>query len=93
MYDCRTVWGFLRIDSPTVDCDAVDLGDLIFRQPSFPPEEFSAWRDWNYMEDYMVRGLPKIDSAAVDFGTGAVGLDDLIFRHTNFPPDEFSAGA
>ena len=55
MYDCRTVWGFPRIDSTAVDCDAVDLDDLIFRRPSFPPE--SAGRDWTYMEDYMVRGV------------------------------------
>ena len=44
------------------------------------------------MEDYIVRGFPKIDSAAVDYDNGAVELDDLIFRHMSFPPDELSAG-
>ena len=53
MYDCRTVWGFPRIDSTAVDCDAVDLDDLTFRRPSFPPDEFSSGRDRNYMEDYI----------------------------------------
>ena len=32
-------------------------------------------------------GSLMIDSAAVDYGTGAVGLDDLIFRRKNLPPD------
>ena len=49
------------------------------------PEDVSAGRDGNY-------GATKIDTAAVDYGTGAIGLDDLIFRRTNLPPDEFSAG-
>ena len=45
------------------------------------------------MEDYsIVRGFPQIDSAAVDYDTGAVELDDLIFSRTSFPPDELSAG-
>ena len=66
---------------------------MTFRRTSFPPDEFSAGRDRNYMEDYsIVWGFPQIDSAAVDYGTGAVELDDLIFRRTSFPPDELSAG-
>ena len=65
-----------------VDCNVVEPNDLIFRRLSLPPEDVSAGCD----------GSPKIDSAAVDYGTGAVGLDDLIFRRTNLPPDEFSAG-
>ena len=77
---------FPRIDSTAVDCDAVDLDDLTFRRQSFPPEEFSAGHDRNYMEGYIVRGFPQIDSPAVDYGTGEVGLDDLIFCRTSFPP-------
>ena len=37
MKDCRTVWGFPQINSAAVDCGAVELNDLIFRQTSFPP--------------------------------------------------------
>ena len=92
MYDCRTVWGFPQIDSTAVDCGAVELDDLTFRRPNFPPDKFSTGPDRNYMEYYLVRGFPKIDSATVDYDTGAVELDDLIFRRTSFPPDEFSAG-
>ena len=44
------------------------------------------------MVDYIVRGFPQIDSAAVVCDTGAVELDDVIFRLTSFPPDELSAG-
>ena len=45
------------------------------------------------MEDYsIIWGFPQIDSAAVDYDTGAVELDDLIFRRTSFPPDELSTG-
>ena len=92
MYVCRTVWGFPRIDSTTVDCGAVELDDLTFRRTSFPQDEFSAGRDKNYLVDYIVRGFPQIDSAAVDCDTGAVELDDLIFRRMSFPPGELSAG-
>ena len=84
MYDCRTVWGSPRMYSAAVDCNAVEK-NMVFHRLSLPPEELSAGRDGNY-------GFPKIDSAAVDYGTGAVRLDDLIFRCTIFPPDEFSAG-
>ena len=86
MYDCRTVWGFPQIDFTVVDCGAVELDDLTFRRPSFPQEEFSAGRDRNYMymEDYIVRGFPKIDSAAVDYDTGAVEQDDLMFRRASW---------
>ena len=35
MYVCRTVWGFPKIDSTTVDCGAVELDDLTFRRTSF----------------------------------------------------------
>ena len=38
MMDCRTVWGFPRINSAVVDCGAVELNDLIFRRTSFPQE-------------------------------------------------------
>ena len=90
MYDCRTVWGFPQIDSTAVDCGGVELDDLTFRRMSFfQPDEFSAGRDRNYMEDYsIVWGFPQIDSAAVDYDTGAVELDDLIFRRTSCPPGE-----
>ena len=89
MYVCRTVWGFPQIDSTAVDCGAVELDDRTFRRTSFPPDEFSAGRDRNYMEDYsIVWGFPQIDSAAVDCDTGAVELDDLIFRRTSCPPGE-----
>ena len=92
MYVCRTVWGFPKIDSTAVDCGVVELDDLTFHRTSFPPDEFSAGRDRNYMVDYIVQGFPQIDSAAVDCDTGAVELDDLIFRRMSFPPDELSAG-
>ena len=93
MYDCRTVWGFPQIVSTMVDCGTVELDDLTFRRTSFPPDELSAGRDRNYLEDYsIVWGFPQIDSAAVDCDTGAVELDDLIFRRTSFPPDRLSAG-
>ena len=80
------------MNSAAVDCNAIEKNDLTFRQPSFPPDEFSAGRDRNYMENYIVQGFPKIDSAAADYGTGAGGLDDLIFLRTNLPSDEFPAG-
>ena len=86
MYNSRTEWGFPQVDSAAADKGAVKLDDLIFRRLSLPPEEVSAGRDGNY-------GSLKIDSAAVDYGTGAVGLDDLIFRHTNFcRPTSFPPG-
>ena len=69
--------------SAAVDCNAVELDDLIFRRLSFPPEDVSAGRDGNY-------GSPKIDSATAD--SGAVELDDLIFRRLSFPPEEFATG-
>ena len=78
MYNSRTEWGFLQVDSATAGSGAVELDDLIFRWLSLPPEEVSTGRDGNY-------GSLKIDSAAVDYDTGAVGLDDLIFRRTNLP--------
>ena len=92
MYVCRTVWGFPKIDYTAVDCGTVELDELTFRRMSFPPDEFSAGRDRSYIEDYIVRGFPQIDSAAVDCDTGAVELDDLIFCRMSFPPDELSAG-
>ena len=71
----------------------VELDDLTFRRKSFPPDELSAGRDRNYMDEYCIAwGFPHIDSAAVDYGTGAVELDVLIFRHTSFPPDDVSMG-
>ena len=73
--DLRQTYGI----PAAVDCNAVEPNDLIFRRPSLPPEDVSAGCDGNY-------GSHKIDSAAVDYGTGAVGLDDLIFRRTSFPP-------
>ena len=45
MYDCRNGWDFPQFDSTAVDCSAVELDDLTFRRPSFPPEEFSAGGD------------------------------------------------
>ena len=85
--------GFPQVDSTAVDCGTVELDDLTFLRPSFPPDEVSAGRDWNSMEDYIVWGFPKIDSTTVDYdyGYGAVELDELIFRRTSFPPDELSA--
>ena len=47
--DCRTVWGFPRIDSAAVGCGAVKLNDLNLRQTSFPPDEFSAGREGDYI--------------------------------------------
>ena len=64
--------------SATVNCNTVELNDLIFRRLSLPPENDSAGRDGKY-------GSPKIDSAAVE-------LDDLIFRRLNLPPEDVSAG-
>ena len=45
MYDCRTGWDFPQVDSTAVDCSVVELDDLTFRRPSFPPEEFPAGGD------------------------------------------------
>ena len=93
IYNCRTVGGFPQIESAAATCSGVELDDLIFRRTSFPPDEFSAGCDRNYTEDCsIVWGFPRVDSAAVDDGTGADELDDMIFRHTSFPPDELSAG-
>ena len=47
--DCRTVWGFPQIDSAAVDCGAVALNELNFRRISFPPDEFSAGRECDYI--------------------------------------------
>ena len=54
---------------------------------------------WEPFEHYVVSGdysivwgFPLIDSAAVDYDTGAVELDDLILRRTSFLPDELSVG-
>ena len=69
--------------SATVNCNAVELNDLIFRRLSLPPENDSAGRDRTY-------GSPNLDSAAAD--SGVVGLDDLTFRRLSFPQDEFAAG-
>ena len=44
-YDCITGWDFPQFDSTAVDCSAVELDDLTFSRPSFPPEEFSAGGD------------------------------------------------
>ena len=80
------MWGFTQIDSAVVDYGAVQLDDLIFNRTNFPPDEFSAGRDGDYMKDCRtVWGFPQIDSAEVD--CDAVELDDLIFRRTSFPPD------
>ena len=69
MNDYRTVWGFPQIDSAAVDYGAVELDDLIFRWTSFPPDEFSAGRDGDYMKYCRtVWGFPQIDSTAVDCG-------------------------
>ena len=89
IYNCRTVGGFPQIESDVANCGGVELDDLIFGRTSFPPDEFLAWCDRNYTEDYsIIWGFPHINSAAVDYGTGAVELDDLIFRRTSFPLDE-----
>ena len=45
MYDCRTGWDFHQFDSTGVDCSAVELNDLTFRRPGFPPEEVPAGVD------------------------------------------------
>ena len=37
-------------------------------------------------------GFPNIDSASVDYGTGAVELDDMTFRRLSFPLEEFATG-
>ena len=47
--DCRTVWGFPQNDSAAVDCGAVELDNLNFRRTSFPPDEFSAGREGDYI--------------------------------------------
>ena len=44
-----TVWGFPQIDSAAVGCGAVELDDLTFRRTSFPPDEFSAGRECDYI--------------------------------------------
>ena len=47
--DCSTVLGFPHIDSAAVGCGAVELDDLNFRRTSFPPDEFSASRECDYI--------------------------------------------
>ena len=47
--NCRTVWDFPQIDSAAVDCGAVELDDQNFRRTSFPPDEFSAGREGDYI--------------------------------------------
>ena len=90
--DLRQMIGIPEVIGAVV-CGAVELDDLTFRRTSFPPSEFSAGRDRNYVEDYSILwSFPQIDSAAVDCDTGAVELDDLIFRRTSFSPDKLSAG-
>ena len=70
-------------NSAAVNCNTVELNDLIFRQLNLPPENDSAGCDGTY-------GSPKLDSAAAD--SGAVSLDDLTFRQLSFLPEEFAAG-
>ena len=45
MYDCRTGLDFPQFDSTAVDCSAIELDDLTFRRPGFPPEEVPAGGD------------------------------------------------
>ena len=45
MYDCRTGRDFPQFDSTAVYCSAVELYDLTFRRPGFPPEEVPAGDD------------------------------------------------
>ena len=93
--ECWTAGGCPQLDSATVYCGAVGLDDLIFRQTSFPPNDYSAGCDQTYMEDYsIVRGFPHLESAvdAVAADCGAVELVDLIVRSMSFPPDDLSAG-
>ena len=56
--------------SAAVNCNTVELNDLIFRRLNLPSENDSAGCDGTYVS-------PKLDSAAAD--SGAVGLDDLTF--------------
>ena len=70
-------------NSAAVNCNTVELHDLIFRRLNLPLENDSAGCDGTY-------GSPKLDSAVAD--SGLVGLDDLTFRRLSFPPEEFAAG-
>ena len=45
IYDCRTAWDFHQFDSTAADCSAVELDDLTFRRPSFPPKKVPAGGD------------------------------------------------
>ena len=45
MNGCGTGWDFPQCDSTAVDCNAVELDELTFRRPNFPPEEFPAGGD------------------------------------------------
>ena len=45
MYDYRTAWDFHQFDSTAADCSTVELDDLTFRQPGFPPDEVPAGGD------------------------------------------------
>ena len=47
--DCRIVWGFPQIDFTAAGCGAVELDDLNFRRTSFPPDEFSAGQEGDYI--------------------------------------------
>ena len=47
--DCRTVWSFPQINFTAVGCGTVELDDLNFRRTSFPPNDFSAGREGDYI--------------------------------------------
>ena len=64
MNDCRTGWDFPQFDSTAVDCSAVELDDLTFRRPGFPPEEVHAGGD--------TCGVVMLDFPPHEFSSGRV---------------------
>ena len=53
---CKTVRGFPQIDSAAVDRGTAELNELDFRRTSFPPDEFSAGRECDYICVADIRG-------------------------------------
>ena len=108
MCDCRTGWDFPQCDSTVVDCNAVELDELTFHRPSFPPEEFPAGGDTCgvvMLDDLIFRrtSFPPDELHTtncntvwgfphMDSAAADCGAVDLIFCHTSFPPNELSAG-
>ena len=94
IYNCRTVGGFRQINSTVAKCGSAELDDLIFRRTSFPPVEFSAGCDRNYMENYsIVWGFPILIRPRLTMALARLNWMTRfsaarVFRRTSCPPGE-----